>query len=100
MDSDEQRAAEMNISDIQQTCLACPSQWEGHLADGCPIYIRYRWGELSVRVGPTGGTIDDALDSAPVFERQIGDHLDGSIELDEVCRLTGLIAPKSDNQGN
>jgi hypothetical protein len=90
----------MIISDIQQTCPACPSQWQGHLKDGRPIYIRYRWGELSLHVGPIGGTIDDAVGNAPEFEQQIGDHLDGSIGLDEVCRLTGIIAPKSDNQGN
>jgi hypothetical protein len=83
----------MVISSIKQTCSACPSQWEGLLEDGRPIYMRYRWGALTIHVGPTGGTIRDALGRDPYFDQQVGDSLDGSIELTEVCRLTGLTAP-------
>lgn len=33
------------------TSIAAPSQWEGQLADGRFIYVRYRHGRGAVRVG-------------------------------------------------
>lgn len=36
------------IEHLTQTCGACPSQWEGELEDGRMLYIRYRWGYLSI----------------------------------------------------
>lgn len=44
----------LHIASLKRTCIACPSQWEGVLEDGRPIYIRFRWGELSVRLGEIG----------------------------------------------
>lgn len=28
----------------------CPSQWDGETSDGKEVYIRYRWGNLTVTV--------------------------------------------------
>ena len=46
---------------IEQTCTACPSQWEGKLAGGRMFYVRYRWGILAVNISakPT----DDVMDA-------------------------------------
>lgn len=85
----------LEIAEIRRTSLRAPSQWEGRLTDGRPIYIRYRAGFLSVNIGPEDGSIDDALDATYWFARQIDNEGHGYIELDEVCRLTGLIAPAS-----
>lgn len=71
------------IADLTHTCLACPSQWEGRLADGRPLYIRYRWGRLRVRLGVHG---DELLTMMPPG----ADSYDGFLELDEVLALTGL----------
>lgn len=38
------------IKTIQQTCLACPSQWDIMTDDGKYIYARFRWGYLSVKL--------------------------------------------------
>ena len=43
---------------LEQTCGACPSQWEGQLADGRALYVRYRHGYLRACVADTlGGAI-------------------------------------------
>lgn len=36
------------IEEIYKTCEACPSQWQGKLETGEYVYIRYRWGVLSI----------------------------------------------------
>ncbi|MGK9171471.1 hypothetical protein KXR53_34615 [Inquilinus limosus] len=84
-------AEPMQIAEIVQTCSRSPSQWEGRLTDGRPFYIRYRWGRLSVSFGRPGGTLEEAVLAGEWFDEQIGDPLDGEIELDEVCRRTGLV---------
>jgi len=38
------------VIEIERTCFACPSQWEGKLDDGREIYIRYRNGNFSVLI--------------------------------------------------
>jgi hypothetical protein len=59
------------LKTITQTCFACPSQWEGETEDGRPIYIRYRWGCLSVRIGAKGSGILDAVEGTEIFGKQI-----------------------------
>jgi hypothetical protein len=36
------------VSKLIQTCKGSPSQWEGLTDDGQFIYVRYRWGCLSI----------------------------------------------------
>jgi hypothetical protein len=87
----------MKIQSIEQTCSRSPSQWEGQMDNGSFIYIRYRWGNLTVGFGDT---IDEAIWSPNTqdwFDRQIGGELDGDITLEEVCRVTGLIPPDQSN---
>lgn len=68
----------MKVTSIVQTSTACPSQWEGTLEDGRMVYVRYRWGYLSVRVSPTPTTeVLDAVDGEEVFGKEIGGGLDG-----------------------
>lgn len=55
------------IERLDLTCGACPTQYEGVTNDGNTVYIRYRWGELTVQVGRD---LDDALDRDPVFQWQ------------------------------
>lgn len=63
------------ITELVQTCGACPSQWEGTLDDGRVVYIRYRFGRLSWGVG---ATLDDAAEASFTQERHLGrGDLDG-----------------------
>lgn len=41
------------VAEIKQTCGACPSQWECKLEDGRFMYVRYRFGHLSIGIGDT-----------------------------------------------
>lgn len=44
------------------------------------MYVRYRWGYLSVRVGPPGGDASSAVVGIEIYGEQIGDEFDGFIE--------------------
>jgi len=66
---------------LVQTCFACPSQWEGKLDDGRMIYIRYRWGVLSISVSPEPtDDIMDAVGGEEIFGTIMGDGFDGYLE--------------------
>ncbi len=87
----------LEIAELKMTGPRSPSQWEGSLSDNRAIYIRYRWGCLTVNLSGAGGDVGDAIGLDPVFEKQIGHDLDGSITFLEVKKLTGLIGPKEVN---
>jgi hypothetical protein len=57
------------IKALQQTCVACPSQWDAETTDGEEVYIRYRWGRLSVQLGGPAGEF--------LYDEQVGDSFDG-----------------------
>jgi hypothetical protein len=78
--------AEMvKVSEIRRTCLACPAQWEGETESG-NIYIKFRWGHLSVRLGPT---IEEAVGGRSIFEWDDADGQNGFMEYDELKRIAG-----------
>jgi hypothetical protein len=66
----------LTVVELEQTCGACPSQWEGRTDDGRYVYIRYRWGFLRLGVGYTFW----AAVGADTWGEQIGDGLDGSMD--------------------
>ena len=67
------------IKHLEQTCFACPSQWEGETTDGKYIYIRYRWGYLSVDV-----------DGKEIFGLHVGSNTGGVMSEKEMLEITGL----------
>jgi len=76
------------IKKIRQTCTACPSQWEAQDQDGHMIYIRYRWGHLSIRRSSEPSTdIYDAVLGEEIFHFGSDDPMDGYITLEEVLDL-------------
>ena len=81
------------VKACEQTCKWVPAQWEGFTTDGCPIYVRYRHGYLSVRVGWVGQTSDDAVRSGrEIVGLVIGDELDGFMTYQDLRRHTkGII---------
>lgn len=74
----------LKISGIRRTCFACPAQWEGKGETGY-VYIKFRWGHLDVRFGPT---IKDAVAGDSIFEWQDADDSNGFMEYDELKRIT------------
>jgi len=63
----------MKIKFLENLQSSCPSQWKGETEDGETVYIRYRWGYLSVDIG-----INDSL------EKQAGDSFDGTMSNEEI----------------
>lgn len=61
----------IKVKTIINTCIACPSQWEGTTEDNRSVYIRYRWGHLSACFRPSGEEI---------FDLDYGDSLDGFMD--------------------
>jgi hypothetical protein len=71
---------------LRKTCEACPSQWEGTLADGTPVYVRFRWGHLSVKLNPW------TKDTTSILELNQGHGMEGYMsggELLEHLRKVG-----------
>lgn len=74
----------MLVKNLKQTCGACPSQWEFRTDNNRPVYVRYRYGYLSVCVGDEDASLDSAVIADEIYGKQIGDDLDGFIGWDNV----------------
>jgi hypothetical protein len=66
----------ITVTSLEQTCGACPSQWEGRTIDGDYLYIRYRFGTLTVN-----------LNDARMYRGNHGDPLDGSMSTGTMARI-------------
>ena len=77
------------VTELDHTCTACPSQWEGKTDDDRQVYVRYRWGRLSIKLGK----IDDDSEFAgasgqEIYGVQIGDELHGYLPYADLVRYT------------
>jgi hypothetical protein len=48
------------------------------------VYVRYRWGWLTVQVSETPG--GDALDAPDMVEKQVGGEMDGEMSYNDLRR--------------
>jgi len=78
----------MKIVDLNRSLMACPSQWEGTLEDGRSIYIRYRGGQFSARVGYKGDPWS-AVMGDEVVGKKLGDDLDGYLDDADLLEALG-----------
>jgi hypothetical protein len=76
----------IRVIEIRNTCGACPSQWEGRLSDGRFIYVRYRWGYLSIRVGSPD--VRAAISGEEVFGQYAGEFMDGWMTYEDLKKHT------------
>jgi len=73
------------IIKLEKTCYASPAQWEGKLESGHLIYIRYRYGNLSISISENvTENIFEAIEGIELLCENIGDGLDGFIEFKEL----------------
>lgn len=79
----------MEITNLVQTCGACPSQWEALTDDGRGVYVRYRWGYLSICVSNQPG--EHGLEGREVYSVKMGDNLDGLIDWEVVAPIIGSL---------
>lgn len=78
------------IPTVTQTTWIGLSQWEAYTVDGRPVYIKYKYGELEVWIGPIGGSIDDALGTAPAYWDSVGEKMGSILDCEEVMAATGI----------
>jgi hypothetical protein len=82
----------IKIKEITQTCESSPAQWEAKSDDGKMVYIRYRWGDLTVKVAPEpSDDIYDAVKGTEVFKRQLNNDLHGWLSYEELKTATNGI---------
>ena len=76
----------MTITKLNRITDYCPTQWHGVTDSNEPVYIRYRWGELVIRVGQPGQDIDSAIDGTIVFSghKKVYREFDGTISFREL----------------
>lgn len=67
---------------------ACPSQYWGQTPDGREVFIRYRYGFLSVDVAEEPG--EEVLYNRGFLDIELGPPLDGELSARQLIALTGL----------
>ena len=71
----------IGIKYIRKTCECYPSQWEAKLMDGRMLYIRYRWGVLSIRASlKKTDDIMDAVNGKEIIGEKLGAGFDGYLD--------------------
>ena len=63
----------IKIKEIRKTCIGCPAQWEGITTENKSVYVRYRWGNLSIDIG-----------GKDFIHKSIGNGLDGCMDYTEL----------------
>ena len=76
----------ITVRALIRTCSSCPSQWEGQTRDGRFVYVRYRWGTLSIGIGASR---EESINhSGNLLDKELGDHLDGVLEFEQLRAAT------------
>lgn len=68
---------DIKVKDLIRYSSFCPTQWDGETTNGEELYIRYRWGVL---------TID--LNGKEVFSVKAGEEFDGVMSDEEMKEFT------------
>ena len=77
----------MKVKNLTQTCIACPSQWEGHIEDGRMFYCRYRYGHLSIEISKSKtNNVGEAMEIR-LYSEVLGDEYDGVMSEDELVGI-------------
>ena len=84
--------AKYKVIKLEQTCGACPSQWEGITDDSRSLYIRYRWGYLSVSIGePEDFSEYAGVRGSEIFGGAIGDEYGGVLSEEKMMAITSEV---------
>ncbi|MBA7541336.1 hypothetical protein ES705_33647 [subsurface metagenome] len=74
----------MKKARLRQTCGGFPSQWEGWTDKHEPVYIRYRWGHLTVAVGEVDQEIKEMYGENNFLSEDIDSEFDGVLSFKEL----------------
>lgn len=78
----------ITIVSAEQTCNACPSQWDAVDYAGNVYYLRYRFGYGAIYRYTSFP--DNEIDWTVLADFEHGDSFDGEITLEEFCQLAGI----------
>jgi hypothetical protein len=79
----------MKIVSLRQTCQSHPAQWSAQVEDGRWLYIRYRWGILSMSWATPNADNPTVLDRIATIVHS--DGYDGEMEEAEMREPLGLV---------
>lgn len=68
--------ADVVITNLERDCIACPTSWIATTDSNKELYIRYRWGELTIK------TRDDSRDE--LYRQDFGGAFDGHMTVYEL----------------
>lgn len=77
----------LQLVELEMTCSACPSQWEGRLVDGRYVYVRCRWGVLQVGIEYT---LDEAIENRRKVWEKFNNGFHGVMDTNTMLSLTGM----------
>ncbi len=92
--------AMVRVKKVVKTCEACPAQWEGITDDNRQVYVRYRWGCLSIGMGSKDDMSEyAAVDGEEILSIKHGRNLDGTLEYSGMkCLSAGIVEfPESES---
>lgn len=76
------------LKELHQTTSCCPSQWNGLTEQNEFVYIRYRFGTLTIQLSASGGNISDAINIGHmIFVKSFNDRLDGKMTSEELIQI-------------
>lgn len=78
----------IKLHQLNKISYACPSQWIGITTNNKRIYIRYRWGILTVRKSLTNRNC--------IYKEVVGDELDGHLNTVNMIHHTKDVLDYSD----
>jgi hypothetical protein len=77
-----------SVVKIKRTSVS-PLQWEGLTDDGRLVHARYRYGFLSVRLGPLQPTLSKKLlNETPLLHRELDKGLNGELSFKQLKEVT------------
>jgi hypothetical protein len=80
----------IKIRSLTRTCRACPAQWDGETDDGRKVYVRFRWGRLSIRIGLVGDHSEfAAVRGEEIFTIDTGGGFNGRLDFSELKAMAG-----------
>jgi len=78
----------IKVNKIVKTCDFCPAQWEGITDDNRQIYVRYRLGTFSIKLGnPNDMEPFAAVNGTEVLRTDYGEELGGTMTYSELKEL-------------
>lgn len=92
----------VKVEKVVKTCDGCPAQWEGITDDNRQIYVRYRWGCLSICLGKVGDMSEfGGVRGEEIFFTDRNDEYHGVMDYAELKELSAGVVdfPESESEG-